>query len=182
MSHEHDQNHEHNNEHDHDPSPPVNFCPRCGSDLEDREVSGKVRRACPNCDFINFRDPKVAAGTFIQQDGRVLLIKRAVEPEIGKWALPAGYVDYGEDPLEAAIRETREETGLTVEISGLCDVMLTSSMYKVIVIVYEAHPVGGELRPLDDAEAVAWFGPDELPDVAFESTRRVLDRWLREMT
>jgi ADP-ribose pyrophosphatase YjhB (NUDIX family) len=169
------------NDHDHDPSPPINFCPRCGSSLEDRAISGKMRRACPTCDFIHFRDPKVAAGTFIHQDGRVLLIKRAVEPEIGKWALPAGYVDYGEDPLEAAIRETREETGLTVEITGLYDVMLTRSMYQVIVIVYEAHPISGELRPLDDADAVAWFAPDALPDIAFETTRRVLDRWLREM-
>ena len=167
--------------HDHDSSPPVNFCPRCGSSLEDREISGEMWRACPNCDFIHFRDPKVAAATFIRQNGRVLLIKRAVEPEAGKWALPAGYVDYGEDPLEAAIRETREDTGLTVEITGLFDVMLTSSMYQVIVVIYEAHPISGDLRPLDDAEAVAWFAPHELPEIAFESTRRVLDRWLGEM-
>lgn len=157
-----------------------NFCPRCGTPMQEGHVFGRDRRVCPSCGYIQFRDPKVAACTFIQQGGKVLLVKRAVEPEMGKWALPAGYVDYGEDPAEAAIRETREETGLQVEITGLYDVMLTHALNAVILIIYTARPISGELTAADDAEAVAWFAPHELPEIAFDSTRAVLRRWLSE--
>lgn len=152
------------------------FCPYCGTALTDQFLLGHLRRACSVCRFIQFDDPKVAACVFILQDERVLLVKRGAEPEMGRWALPAGYVDYGENPVAAAKRETLEETGLIVEIERLNDVLYDQQ--EVIVIVYDAIPIGGTLAAADDAEEVGWFGRDDLPDIAFESTRLVLSRWI----
>src|SRR5690606_33499003 len=104
-------------------TPPVNYCQVCAAPMVDRMAYGKLRRVCPACGFVHFDDPKVAVVLFIEQDDRVLLVRRGINPERGKWALPAGYVDAGEDPREAAVREAREETSLEVRITRLLDVM-----------------------------------------------------------
>ncbi len=158
---------------------PVNYCPRCGTALEARERFGGLRPCCPACGYVHFYDPKVAAAVFIQQAGQVLLIQRAVEPERGKWALPAGYVDAREDPRATAVREVREETGLDVCITGLLDVLhSTQQPGASIIIVYGGEVTGGQLQPQDDAAAADWFGPEALPEIAFASTRQMIARWL----
>ncbi|HEC22596.1 MAG TPA: NUDIX domain-containing protein [Chloroflexi bacterium] len=161
----------------------VNFCPRCGHPLSDAIRFGKPHRVCEACGFIYFHDPKVAAVVFITQGDRVLLIKRAVDPQRGKWALPAGYIDYGEDPREAAVREVREETGLEIRITRLIDVLgpgAAEDGTASIVILFEGEVTGGTLSAHDDAEQAAFFAPEELPtgQIAFESTRRLLGHWL----
>ncbi len=155
---------------------PIRFCPDCGYLVEDRMVYGKMRRVCPRCGYIHFTDPKVGAVTLVDQDGKILLVKRGVEPERGKWALPGGYVDRGEDPIQAAIRETAEETGLHVEITGLLEV--TFPPRQVIVISYAARVIDGTLGAADDVDDVRWFAPDDLPELAFESTQRLVNRWI----
>lgn len=158
-----------------------NFCPTCGSSLEDVHKFGALRRVCPACGYVHFNDPKVAVVTFITQENRVLLVKRGVEPEAGKWALPAGYVDYGEDPRETAFRETREETGLEIAIIGLFDVMFYRGNNAVIVIIYEGQAIGGQLQAGDDAIEARWFTPVELPELAFESTHAVIVAWIERL-
>jgi 8-oxo-dGTP diphosphatase len=158
--------------------PTVNYCPRCGEALEQLHRFGELRPTCPGCGYVHFYDPKVAAAVFIEAQGRILLIKRGVEPEIGRWALPAGYVDAREDPRATAIREAREETGLDVRVTRLVDVFYSGREQGAsIIIVYAAAVTGGQLRPLDDALDVGWFGPDDLPDLAFESTRTLVGTW-----
>jgi len=146
----------------------------------DRWAHGKMRRVCPVCGFVHFDDPKVAVVAFIERDNRVLLVRRAMNPERGKWALPAGYVDYGENPREAVIREVREETGLEIEITRLVSVEGGPGTFGAsIVIIYAASVVNGSARPQDDAEAVLWLSAsDSLPELAFESTRTMLSVWL----
>ncbi len=158
---------------------PVRFCPRCGAALEERHCFGARRPCCPACGYVHFYDPKVAAAVFIQREGRILLIKRAVDPERGKWALPAGYVDALEDPRVTAVREVQEETGLQVRLTGLLDVFYSQQRPGAsIIIVYRAEVIGGDLRPQDDAAEVAWFGPDDLPELAFASTRELVNAWV----
>ena len=108
------------------------------------------------------------------------MVRRAINPERGKWALPAGYIDDGEDPREAAIREVREETGLAIEITRLIDVQTGPDSHGAsIVIIYAARVLDGIARPLDDADAVLWYAVgDPLPELAFESTRQMLDTWI----
>jgi len=160
----------------------MRFCPRCGQPLSDGLRFGKVHRVCEACGFIHFRDPKVAAVVFVTRDDRVLLVKRAVVPELGRWALPAGFIDYGEDPREAAIREVREETGLEVRITGLIDVLGgAGSGSASIVILFEGEVAGGALAPGDDVDEVRFFSPDELPTdqiASFQSTHLLIQRWL----
>ena len=106
------------------------------------------------------------------------LVKRKIEPYRGHWTLPAGYQEYFETPEEAAVRETREECGLEVEILTLLHVLYTTddARKRANLTVYLARPTGGTLQPGDDAEAAAFFPLDELPDlIGFENNRRVLE-------
>jgi ADP-ribose pyrophosphatase YjhB (NUDIX family) len=157
----------------------INFCVRCGHALERREAFGAVRPMCPACGRIHFIDPKVAVGVIIEHVGQLLLVQRKYNPEQGKWSIPAGFVEGGEDPARAAEREAREETGLIVETTQLLEVIAKSLPNEGadILIVYRARIVGGALQAGDDAAHAAYFGPDNWPPVAFASTRAILARW-----
>jgi ADP-ribose pyrophosphatase YjhB (NUDIX family) len=126
-------------------------------------------------------DPKVGAGVLIAKDRKVLLVRRSVEPEIGKWTLPAGFVEGDEDPRVTASRECLEETGLEVRIGELVDVIHGSehSSGATIVIIYAAEVTGGELAASDDADAAEFFGLTDLPPLAFEATRVAIEGWQR---
>ena len=163
--------------------PKLNFCPQCGGPLEDREAYGRMRRYCPACDTIIFRDPKVAAGVVVEKDGRVLLIRRGENTlRQGLWSIPAGFVEYDEDPAATAVRECREETGLEVELTGLLDVIPGEGLRgeASFLIVYQARVKGGRLAAGDDADRAGFFPPEDLPPLAFESTRRALARWRKQ--
>jgi ADP-ribose pyrophosphatase YjhB (NUDIX family) len=123
-----------------------------------------------------FPDPKVAVATLIEQDGKVLLVQRAHNPFRGKWMLPAGFVDAGEDPQEAAVREVEEETSLQVDITQLRDVFANRAYEggADIIIVYQGEVISGELKAGDDAAQAIFFSRDHLPALAFESTKRIL--------
>ncbi len=157
----------------------LNFCPQCGTPLQDREAYGRVRRYCPACDRLIFRDPKVAAAVLVEKEGRVLLVQRAFGPFKGRWSLPAGFVESDEDPATTAFRECLEETGLEVRLTGLLDVLPGEGLpgEANFTVVYQGEVEGGTLRAGDDARTVEFFGPDELPPLAFASTRRVLKNW-----
>ena len=155
------------------------FCPLCGSRLEQEHRYGIERPVCKNCGHVVFFDPKLAVAIFILWDERVLLVKRAGDPMKGYWALPAGFVEWNENPAEAACRECLEETGLTVQIERLLDVFHTPDDGGLadIVIAYTASIKAGVLRASDDAEAVGWFSRDSLPPIAFLPSQRLLARW-----
>jgi len=118
---------------------------------------------------------------FVVQNGSVLLVRRVNEPELGKWSLPAGFVDGDEDPQLAAERECFEETGLEVEADRLLDVIYQSVKAEGanIVIVYHGRLKGGTLTARDDIDASGFFGWGDLPPLAFESTRTMIERWRR---
>ena len=155
------------------------FCPRCGHALEQRQAYGALRPFCPGCGRVHFIDPKVAVGVLIEDAGRLLLIKRGNNPEQGKWSMPAGFVDAGEDPARAAEREALEETGLQVRVTSLLEVYARNRATDGadILIVYRAQVIGGQLSPGDDAEAAGYYSPDELPELAFDSPEQNIPLW-----
>jgi ADP-ribose pyrophosphatase YjhB (NUDIX family) len=158
------------------------FCPRCGGDLEKRVVkaSEPKRLVCQNCSFIFYQDPKVVAGTiFMLKDG-IVLLKRGVEPSIGKWVFPGGYVDRGESVHKAAVRETKEESHLDVTLNSLLNVYSYEGSPNIIV-VYAATVVGGELTAADESVEARAFAPAEIPwdDLAFQSTRDALNDYIK---
>lgn len=144
--------------------------------MTNEERFGKVRPVCPQCGWIYFADPKVAAAVLIEQDGRVLLVRRANDPFRGLWTLPAGFVDAHEDPAGAAARECLEETGLTVRVKRVLDVIAGREHERGadFIIVYQAQIISGTLAPADDADAAEWFTREQLPPLAFRATRKML--------
>lgn len=156
--------------------PQVTYCPRCGTAVGLAYRFGRQRPVCPSCGWIYFADPKVAAAILLEQDGRVLLVRRTNEPYRGFWTLPAGFVDADEDPRQAAERECLEETGLIVRATAVLDVIAGREHPRGadFVIVYRGEVLSGELRAGDDADETGWFLREDLPQLAFKATRTVL--------
>ena len=154
----------------------INYCPRCGAAVTHAQKFGRERPVCPQCGWIYFADPKVAAAVLIEQDGRVLLVRRVNEPFRGLWTLPAGFVDAGEDPARAAERECLEETGLTVRATRVLDVIAGREHERGadFIVIYHAEIVSGNLSPADDADRAEWFPRNQLPPLAFNATKKVL--------
>ncbi len=137
------------------------------------------RLVCAGCGFVFYLDPKVAVGAVIVDGvGRVLLVRRAIEPGYGKWVFPGGYVDRGEEVPLAAIREAREETGIAIAIDSLLDIYSYPGRTPVIV-VYTARMLGGELMVDEESLEARWFGESEIPwnELAFPSTREALSEY-----
>ena len=156
------------------------FCPQCGAALEMRAVGERTRPVCPACGFIYYLNPIVAAGALVERDGRVALVQRGVEPGRGLWGLPSGYAEADESAEEAAVRETWEEAHLRVEVDELLDAFsYGSEQNRGVLLIYTASVQSGELAAGDDATDAGWFGPDELPEIAFRTHREVLRQWRR---
>lgn len=123
----------------------------------------------------------MGVGVLVLHNGRLLLVRRAVNPEKGKWSIPAGFVDSGEDPQETAVREALEETNLNVVITGLEDVYFNRPVEPgqpgaSIFILYRADLLGGQLQAGDDADEAGFFALDNLPELAFSSTERAVEK------
>ncbi len=159
----------------------LNFCPRCAGPLVPREIERRMRPRCERCGFIWYQDPKVAAGTLpVMDDGSLVLVRRAIQPQRGCWTYPGGFMDRGETAPGAAVRETREECLLEVEPTGLLGVYSYATSITVVV-VYAARVTGGTLAAGPECLEARAFAVSELPweDLAFSSTRDVLNDYLR---
>ena len=184
MAHEHQHTHEQSaHPEQHHPTPMFRFCPKCGGPLNRQHLKAHEpqRLVCATCTFIFYDDPKVAACTIPIIDGKIVLLKRGIEPSYGKWVFPGGFLDRGERVEDAAIRETWEEVNLKVEVTKLVNVYSYPG-YPVVVIVYLAKVITGELRAMDETLEVGLFTPEEVPweDLAFPSTRDALTDLLRQ--
>jgi len=158
----------------------IRFCPLCAGTLGREAVPPDQREqaVCSRCRFVFYLNPKVVAGTIPEQDGRILLTRRSINPGRGLWTFPGGFVDFGETVTDGARRETFEETGLHVELTGLLNVY--SYPGSPVIIVYNARVTGGELTPCAENDAFDWLKPSEIPwlALAFPSTRDALREWV----
>ncbi len=152
------------------------FCPYCATPLVLADDHGTDRPTCAACGFIAYRNPAPAVGVILERKDRIVLVRRRWEPKAGLWTLPAGFMEYGESPEQTAIREVREETGLTVEVSALHGAYRggSESGARVLLLVYLARIRSGRLRAGDDASDVGWFEFGTFPELAFTSHRRAL--------
>jgi ADP-ribose pyrophosphatase YjhB (NUDIX family) len=156
----------------------VTFCVECGARLEEREAFGRPRPVCPACGHTHFDDPKVGVGVVASRDGRILLTRRNHEPKLGEWSFPAGFVDAGENVVEAAAREAMEETGIRVEVGPLLGVFQEQGS-RVIFLAYAATAGPGEPVCGDECMDVRYFPADALPPLAFGTDAAILDAWRR---
>jgi ADP-ribose pyrophosphatase YjhB (NUDIX family) len=148
------------------------FCPRCG---QPAEVEFPQRITCSHCGYAAYYNPKPVAGAIpVDDEGRVILLRRGFDPGQGLWTFPGGFVDLGESVQEAARRETDEELGIAIELEGLVGVYSRADE-RVVLIVYRARAIG---RPRTTPEAVEVrpFAPSEIPwqELAFWSTELAL--------
>lgn len=153
------------------------FCPLCGKQLVERRLEGRTRAVCASCEFVHYRNPVPAAGVVLVEGGKVLLVKRKFEPREGMWTLPAGFVEADEDAAACAVRETKEETNLHVEIVRLFNVYsaFDDPRTAVVLILYLGRRTGGELACGDDASDARFFGLGDLPaEIAFRAHRWAL--------
>ena len=162
--------------------PPFRFCPVCSGPLERRllKASEPERLVCQQCGFVFYLDPKVAVATVVVDDhGHILLVRRAIEPGYGMWVIPGGYVDRGEEVTAAAVRETREETGMEIRLGRLINIYSYAGRVPVI-IVYAATAIGGCLGCDDEGLEARFFEPAGIPwdELAFRSTREALREFL----
>jgi 8-oxo-dGTP diphosphatase len=154
----------------------LNYCQRCGNALAEKTIEGRLRRHCASCGFIAYLDPKLAAVVLVQMEGRLVLVKRGVEPALGQWAFPSGFVDRGEAVEDAAVREVKEETGIEVRLTGFLG-LYSSTGSPVVMAAYSAEAVGGKLQAGHDAAEAALFYPDDLPPLPFPHDERILKSW-----
>lgn len=164
--------------------PGYKFCPKCGAAFSRRRLKEfePERLVCPQCRFVMYLNPKVGSGAVVDYEGGIVLLRREIEPRAGFWVHPGGFVDRGETLETAAIRETREEVGLDVEILRLLGVYSFKDS-EVVVVTYAARALGGSPTVGDESLEVRTFLPHELPwdELAFPSTRLGLKDYLRTM-
>lgn len=130
-----------------------------------------------------------ASAIVVDDDGRVLLQRRT---DNGMWALPGGAMNLGESLAQCAIRETHEETGLTVEITGIVGTYTNpghvfayddGEVRQEFSICLLARPAGGTLTVSDESHEVRWFRPDQVDDLPMvPSIRKRVDDWRQGRT
>lgn len=161
------------------------FCPLCGGQLVERPVLPELhsRLTCTTCGFVYFMSPKLVAGCLVEDCGRVLLLRRGIEPALGRWTFPGGYVDLGETPQAAALRETREEVGMSVELGRLLGLYTDPAHPAAAVAIYMAKPGAEPPMALSEATEVHYFEPAEIPwdEVAFRTTLDALRDWQEQL-
>ena len=158
------------------------YCVNCGAVLVPREIEGKMVEACPNDDFVLWRDPKVVTSVVVIEDGKIVLGLRDIEPGRGLWCLPGGFVNHDEDPVDAARRECREEIGAEVEITRLLGVyhIAKTTAPSMVGVAYEARLANGaRLEPGAEMSAVDVYAEDSLPELAFPSHRWILEQYFK---
>lgn len=162
------------------------YCPQCGQPTALRAAFGRERPVCTVCGHTIFFDPKVAVVVFITRPGpagdEILLVQRGNDPGKGLWSVPGGFVDFDEDPEAAAVRETQEETGLTIRTGGLMALLHQPDPDGLadLVLVYRGliTDSNAALCAGDDTMAAGWFQRQRVPELAFASTRLLVNRWL----
>lgn len=158
----------------------VSYCMDCGGTLVEQVPPGddRSRLVCPTCGQITYINPKVVVGTLPVVDGKVLLLRRGIEPRYGMWSYPGGFLEMYETAEEGARREAREELEIQVDGLRLLGVYSRPAV-GIVTIVYLAKLIEGEPRATSEALEGRFFRPDEIPweELAFPSTVSALRDW-----
>ena len=161
------------------------FCPNCGGHLSERflETEDRPRLVCDQCQRILYLNPKVVAGAIIERAGRLLLLRRSIEPRCGTWTFPAGYMEIDETAEQAAAREVEEEVGLKVAIGPLVGVYSRPAPESpgIVVVVFQGQRPKGRVKIGHEVLGARWFALDAIPwdELSFQTTHWALSDWLR---
>lgn len=153
------------------------YCPSCRHKLVNRVEDHNRFRLCPQCGAKYFSNPLPSAVAFVRDPaGRLLIIKRGIEPGRGRWALPSGFVEENERPEQTVVRELREETGIRGRVRRLIGVYTepTALYGYVLLIAYELVMTGGRLRAGSDTTRARFVPVERLPEIPFAGHRAII--------
>lgn len=161
-----------------------NFCPICGDALVPRNDGESDRPHCQRCRRHYYLNPVPAACCLVTRGDALLFVQRAVEPCLGQWTFPGGFVEVGETTEEAALRELREETGLAGRDPRLIGASTQPSRLSgaVTVLGYVVRDWNGTPRAMSDAMDAKFFARAERPPLAFQAHRDLLALFDEEET
>ena len=160
------------------------YCPMCRSTLGSKVRGGRPRPQCPQCGFVQYRNPVAGVAVICAGEEGVLMGRRAKgQTREGQWCIPCGYVEWGEDIRDAARRELREETGLEIEVGPVYDVH--SNFHDpnslTVGVWFLGKVIGGAMNAADDVDLIDFFPPHHPPEpLAFPTDKLVLDRLAKE--
>ncbi len=159
----------------------MKYCSQCGQPVELRVPPGDhlPRYVCPSCNAIHYVNPKIVVGCVPEHAGRILLCRRAIEPRLGYWTIPAGFMEVGETLQAAAARESWEEALARVEIGSLLAVVNVVHAHQVHVM-FRAQLPKPEFGAGAESLEVGLYRPEEIPwaEIAFPSVDFALRRYL----
>ena len=157
----------------------MNYCSQCGAPVALRIPPGDhmPRNVCDACGTIHYQNPRLVVGCVPEYEGRILLCRRAIEPRLGYWTVPAGFMENGETLQQAAARESQEEALAHVEIGSLLAVVHVLHAQQVHVFFRATLPAARYAAGAESLE-VALLDTSEIPwsDIAFPSTDFTLRR------
>jgi ADP-ribose pyrophosphatase YjhB (NUDIX family) len=159
----------------------ITYCHFCGNRLITKFVEGNHRFFCNACRTPIYQNPVPAnCVVVINGENELLLVKRSVEPKVGFWCLPGGFMELNEHPEASALRELKEETGLEGHSANLLGVTASpSSRYDTILMIgYLVKTFSGNLIAGDDASDVGWFDLKDLPEIAFDSHLKFVNQYM----
>ena len=158
----------------------MNHCSECGAPLSLLIPPGdnRLRDVCTHCGAIHYRNPKLVVGAIPEWEGRLLLCRRAIEPRLGKWTLPAGFMETQETSTEAAARETLEEACARVEIGEMFTFIDVPDISQVHIF-YRARLLDADFRPGEESFETALFAEADIPwdELAFHTVVLTLQHY-----
>lgn len=161
----------------------IQFCTQCGSPVSFSIPAGdnRPRHICTHCAHIHYENPRLVVGCLAIWEGKILLCRRAIEPRLGYWTLPAGFMENGETTAQAAIRETQEEAGASIEIDAPC-LMVSLAHIDQVHLFYRGRLLTPDYAAGEESLEVALVAPNEIPwqELAFRSVKLCLEQYLED--
>ena len=162
----------------------IKFCTHCGSGVSFEIPTGDAlpRHVCTNCGHIHYENPRLVVGCVASWEDRILLCRRAIEPRLGYWTLPAGFMENGETTSEAASRETLEEAGAIIIIDAPFT-MVSIAHINQVHLFYRGRLATADYAAGEESLEVILARPEEIPwnDIAFRSVTHCLERYLEDL-
>ena len=155
------------------------FCPLCRCYLRKRQIDSRKRLVCQRCGWIHYKNPlPVAACAAKDRENKILIVKRNLKPGINRWALPGGFIESGETPETACLRELEEETGIRGKIKRLIDLYIQNTRHygPLLVIGYEVGISENNLSLSSELKDAKFCSKEDLPVIPFLSHRKIIEK------
>ncbi|WP_319002459.1 NUDIX hydrolase [Dechloromonas denitrificans] len=161
----------------------IRFCNRCGADVSHVVPAGDSlpRHVCNSCGYIHYENPRLVVGCVAEWEGRILLCRRAIEPQRGFWTLPAGFMENGETTAQAASRETMEEAGASIILDAPF-AMVSIAHINQVHLFYRGRLATPAYAAGVESLEVLLLNEEDIPwqDLAFRSVTLCLEHYLAD--